>query len=111
MSTADELTKLNDLRVKGVISQAEFDKQKASLLDPPRVSKRGSGAGWKIVVGAVGAIGLFVGLVGGFNKGVVALPTVSGWPSHPEAESASGPRHSTRVPEVRQQLVDAAGWV
>jgi len=75
MSTADELTKLNELRVKGAISQAEFDRQKASLLDTPKVSKRGSGTGWKVAVGAIGAVGLFIGLAGSFNKGAVALPT------------------------------------
>jgi hypothetical protein len=32
MSTADELTKLADLRSKGVINDAEFDRAKAKIL-------------------------------------------------------------------------------
>ena len=31
-STADELAKLADLKAKGVLTDAEFDKQKAALL-------------------------------------------------------------------------------
>jgi hypothetical protein len=49
MSTADELTKLNDLRVKGLITDEEYEAQKARLLSgslPP------SGAG-QIPQGAV----------------------------------------------------------
>ena len=34
VSTADELIKLNDLKNKGIITQAEFDVQKARLLAP-----------------------------------------------------------------------------
>src|SRR5712692_1011574 len=38
MNLADELTKLNELRFSGVLSDAEFEKAKAALLNPTRAA-------------------------------------------------------------------------
>ena len=48
MSTADELTKLNDLKGKGILSSIEFEKEKAKLLDAAPRRSRYNGLLWKI---------------------------------------------------------------
>ena len=74
MSIAEELSKLNELKEKGAITQGEFDKQKADLLGGPTKRGRASGLWWKLLVGAVGAVGLIASLAINFNKGVASLP-------------------------------------
>ena len=44
MSLADELGKLESLRERGVLSQAEFDSAKRGLLDGPAPAHHGPGA-------------------------------------------------------------------
>lgn len=74
MSIADALNKLNDLKDKGVISQAEFDKQKTALLGAPSGTKPKGRQGVKIMVSVAGAVMLVLLLVANFNKGSAGLP-------------------------------------
>ncbi|MCX5592542.1 SHOCT domain-containing protein [Alcaligenes endophyticus] len=60
MSVADELRKLDDLRKDGLLSNAEFERQKAVLLgedrpleDPQRQGRSGFSIAFRLMLGAV----------------------------------------------------------
>ena len=79
MSTADEIKKLNDLLLDGVLSQEEFDKQKDKLLNSNSISS--SQQDWLVAlllcffIGVIGAHRFYVGKIG---TGLLMVFTLGG---------------------------------
>lgn len=76
MGVADELSKLNELKVKGVLTQAEFDKQKSALLSSSSSGRGGFGIWWKTSIGIVAVAGI-----------VITVVALSGGPTLPKCDS------------------------
>jgi len=76
MSVADEISKLEELRNKGTISEAEFTTQKEALLKGPKKRKWYRSIWFKLAIALVGIIGMIdaVSDLGGGSKGITEIP-------------------------------------
>jgi len=69
MSAVDELSKLSELKEKGVITAEEFEKQKSAILGS--AVKKKSNLLWRIPLGIIAAILFVATIYGSHNKGVI----------------------------------------